>query len=119
MDMNLSPKTEAGMASYLENDKKKTKAKHVYKDGIHLPREVLEEEFKYYIEAMSKRVKKKKELISLKVIPTVTVEPPPTGWTFCLISSCSSLYASRIGLSGKSTTIIKSVKYGFLVLCET
>ena len=79
MDMNLSPKTEAGMAEYLENDKKKAKAKHVYKDGCHLPREVLEEEFKYYIEAMSKRVKKKEELISLKVIPTITVEPLPKG----------------------------------------
>ena len=60
LEMNLTPEAEAAMVSYLENDpKKKVYGKHVYKKGVHLPRDVLEEEFKYYINEMSKRVKKK------------------------------------------------------------
>ena len=60
LEMNLTPEAEAAMVSYLENDpKKKVYGKHVYKKGVHLPRGVLEEEFKYYINEMSKRVKKK------------------------------------------------------------
>ena len=55
--MNLTPETESAMMSYLNNDpKKKVYGKHKYKQGVHLPREVLEQEFKQYVELMSKRV---------------------------------------------------------------
>ena len=55
--MDLTPETESSMISYLHNDpKKKVYGKHKYKEGVHLPREVLEKEFKEYISLMSKRV---------------------------------------------------------------
>ena len=57
LGMNLTPEAESAMISYLNNDpKKKVYGKHKYKQGVHLPREVLEEEFKEYIELMSERV---------------------------------------------------------------
>ena len=60
LEMNLTAEVETAMVSYLKNDpKKKIYGKHVYKKGVHLPRDVLEEEFKYYIDEMSKRVNKK------------------------------------------------------------
>ena len=55
--MDLTPEAESAMISYLNNDlKKKVYGKHKYKEGVHLPREVLEEEFKEYIKLMSKRI---------------------------------------------------------------
>ena len=57
LGLTLTPEAESAMISYLNNDpKKKVYGKHKYKQGVHLPQEVLEEEFKEYIELMSKRV---------------------------------------------------------------
>ena len=58
VDMNMSPKTEERMIAYMEDEKNKVYTKHVYKEGVHLPKELLEKEFKYYIDEMSKRFKK-------------------------------------------------------------
>ena len=58
--MNLTPEAESVMISYLNNDpKKKVYGKHKYKQAVHSPRDVLEEEFNKYIELMSKRVDRK------------------------------------------------------------
>ena len=59
--MNLTPEAESAMISCLNNDpKKKVYGKHKYKQDMHLPWEVLEKEFKEFIELMSKQVDCKK-----------------------------------------------------------
>ena len=59
LEMDLTPEVETAMTSYLENDpKKKVYGKHIYKKGVYLPTEVLQEEFAYYITEMSKRFKR-------------------------------------------------------------
>ena len=60
LGMNLTPEAESAMISYLKNDpKKKVYGKHVYKKGVHFSRQFIEEEFKEYINLMSKRVNRK------------------------------------------------------------
>ena len=57
LGMNLTPEAESAMISYLNNDpKKKVYGKHVYKKGVNLSRQFIEQEFKEYIDLMSKRV---------------------------------------------------------------
>ena len=58
LGMNLTPEAQSVMISYLNNDAKKKRnyGKQVYKKNVHFSRQFIEEEFKDYIDLMSKRV---------------------------------------------------------------
>ena len=60
LGMDLTPQAQSAMISYLKNDpKKKVYGKHIYKKGVHFSRKFIEEEFREYIDLMSKRVDRK------------------------------------------------------------
>ncbi len=56
-NMTLTPEAEAAMVHYLNNDpKKKVYGKHIYREGVYFDKEFFEENFKEYIDLMSKRI---------------------------------------------------------------
>ena len=59
LGVDLTPQAQSAMISYLNNDpKKKVYGKHVYQNDVHFSRQFIEEEFKEYIDLMSKRVRR-------------------------------------------------------------
>ena len=59
LGMNLTPQVESPMTDFISNDpRKNVYGKHVYKKVNSFSRKFIENEFKEYIELMSKRAKR-------------------------------------------------------------